>query len=109
MKPVDIEARINRWPSKGIEIPETDRQELCKIRKWVYGVCRKQEIAPEDVWVSAFPQQTADGKKSSVTLICVTKYLPESPIITINKAPAEVTLEDILGCYKLVNWCECGS
>lgn len=73
----------------------------------MYGVCRKKEISPEEVLVSAFPQRDKDGEHSYVTLICIIKNLPESPLITINKSPELVTMEDILGCYKLVNYCDC--
>lgn len=104
---MDLETRINRWAVDAGALPEDKRTALCKIRQWVYGVCRKQEITPQDVLVSAFPQKGTDGETTYVTLICIIKNLPESPLITINKSPEEVSMEDILGCYKLVNYCDC--
>lgn len=102
---MDIQERLKMWAAAPAEVNDDDRKHLCQIRYWVMQLCHKKQLELSDIFVSAFPQPSDNGEVRSVTLICIVDNLPESPIVTIGKAPAEVTVEDLMGCYKLFNFC----
>ena len=102
---MDIQERMNKWASTPVEVSDTDRKCLCQIRFWVKQMCHKKQLDLADIFVSTYPQAGDDGQVRSVTLICIVDNLPESPVVTIPKAPAEVCVEDVMGCYKLLNFC----
>lgn len=104
---MNIEQRLQEWTAFKAEVSEEERAKLCTIRKWVLGMCHKQELETSDVYVSVCPKNCEQGINTKATVIAILKNLPDSPLITIAKAPADVTIEDLIHCYKLMNYCVC--
>lgn len=104
---MNIEQRLHEWTAFKAEVSDEDRAKLCTIRKWVLGMCHKQELEASDVYVSVCPKKCTDGVSTTGTVIAILKNLPDSPLITIAKPPMDVTIEDLIHCYKLMNYCEC--
>lgn len=104
---MNIEQRLHEWSAFKTELSDEDRTHLCTIRKWVLGMCHKQELQMSDVYVSVCPKSCADGLSTKATVIAILKNLPDSPLITIAKEPKDVTIEDLIHCYKLMNYCGC--
>lgn len=98
--------QINILPSETSEVSMEEKQAVSRIKKWVKMVCRKKCTSESDIFVSPLRYENHEGKIISKTIICVCDNLPDGPVIQIGKAIEEVCLEDLLGCYKLLNFCK---
>lgn len=104
---MNVEQRLQEWSAFKAEVSEEDRGHLCTIRKWVLNLCHQQELVMSDVYVSVCPKTCPEGNMVKATVIAILKNLPDSPLITIPKEPKDVSIEDLIHCYKLMNYCAC--
>ncbi len=88
------------------EIGESDKIAVERIKNWVMMICRKKCNDSNKIYVSPYQYTNTKGEHISKTIICVSANLPEGPVIQIPKPLNEVSLEDLLECYSLINYCK---
>lgn len=89
-----------------LEVDESDKEAVQRIKNWVMMICRKKCNDSNKIYVSPVRYKNQQGELRNKTVVCVSANLPEGPVIQIPKAMNEVCLEDLLGCYSLINYCK---
>jgi hypothetical protein len=87
------------------KVSEDERLAIQKIQNWVKLVCRNKCIDSSRIFVSPYTYENHLGETIHKTVICISDNLPNGPVIQIPKALKEISLEDLLSCYKLINFC----
>lgn len=98
--------QINILPPETSEVPVVEKEAIGRIKNWVKMICRNKCTAESDIFISPLRYENHEGKVISKTIICVCDNLPDGPVVQIGKDITEVGLEDLLGCYKLLNYCK---
>lgn len=86
-------------------VSEEHKTAILKIKKWVRLVCRNKCIDSNNVFISPFSYVNNNNETVHKTLICIQDNLPNGPVIQIPKQINEIGLDDLLSCYKLINYC----
>jgi hypothetical protein len=88
------------------EIREEEKLAVQNIKRWITKICRKKCIDTNNIFISPYLYQNKEGETIQKTVICIMDNLPEGPVIQIPKPVSEIGVEDLLGNYKLINYCK---
>lgn len=91
---------------KKILLSEEERTAVYRIKNWVEMICRKKCSEKLNIYVSPYFYTNPQGVEATKTVICIRENLPDGPIIQLPKPVTEVTIEDLLSCYTLINYCK---
>jgi len=87
-------------------IQEEEKNAVCNIKRWVSMICRNRCSDENKIFISPYSFQTTQGETIQKTIICISENLPEGPVIQIPKPITDICIEDLLSCYKLINYCK---
>ncbi len=77
-----------------------DNEAVTQIKKWILSL-NTATCCSDEIVISQHRQLLDDGSNPKHTLICICDT--KAPVIKIEKAVTEITLEDILGVYNKIN------
>lgn len=87
---------------KFCECSEDEKDNVARIKR-CFMMMNRKKCPSSNVFVGCYTYATHDGIMKQATLVCLCTNLPDGPVIRIPKPVGEVTCEDVIKCYKLVN------